>query len=414
MSAVRCAISSGRTLHHHLPPRPRESGDACWPPVLDDAAGAITLVITWSSGSKAASRAFPSLSHLAALASAPRAIAVRALFVSKGSACARAPQPAWLASGRAYCIEGPNVGAREAHTVMQFCVDFYSRPPAAALFLQDDPDLPPIRRVGLTPEWVRSLAAGFARRAARRGDSAEAEAAPWVPEPCACTVIHEDFFDASRYGGYRPIAWWLRTFLAPYWNSYRLPHKLRWPQTAQFAIPGEAITARSLEFWRFQVSLAQVRAPLKHKLPNASASFYSARNAKWANFGPAIVDLGPVAPDSGDKRPIVNGMDLAQLLERSWFRVFDPALQERTPSYPECFSEAAIAMSPMRCDGPACPGYDAARPELTRVQHLHGDGHAAWGSRVNYLTCHPLLICQQSKAALTTTEVQRRAWADRV
>eukprot|EP00966_Prymnesium_polylepis_P043191 1002984-Prymnesium_polylepis.1 len=43
----------------------------------------------------------------------------------------------------------------------------------------------------------------------------------------------------------------------------------------------------------------------------------SAPPYRWANFGPAIVDLGPLAPGAGDRRPIAHGMDLAQLFERS-------------------------------------------------------------------------------------------------
>lgn len=128
---------------------------------------------------------------------------------------------------------------------------------------------------------------------------------------------------------------------------------------------------------------------------NARFHMYS----RWANFGPALVDLGPVQSEAGDRRPVIRGMELAHLLERTvrfgrciacrscakkssfanlyidksylagavqWFRVFDPALPEITPSYPECFSQAAISMSPMRCDARTCPYYDAAKPEATR------------------------------------------------
>ena len=115
---------------------------------------------------------------------------------------------------------------------MQFCLDVYSAPPSAVIFLQDDPTVPLLRSALTSPGWADSLSRNFIRRAAARGD-ARAVLEPWWPEPCPCSVIREDFFTPSKYGGYRPIAWWLRTFLAPFRNATSLPHQLRWPQTAQ-------------------------------------------------------------------------------------------------------------------------------------------------------------------------------------
>lgn len=109
-----------------------------------------------------------------------------------------------------------------------------------------------------------------------------------------------------------------------------------------------------------QVRLTEVLAPLKSKVtpvPSQQKALHN-RNAKWANFGPALVDLGPVPQGAGDRRPIVHGMDIAQLFERSWFRVFDPALPELSPPFPQCFTREAIATGPMRCSERTCPGFN--------------------------------------------------------
>ena len=104
-------------------------------------------------------------------------------------------------------------------------------------------------------------------------------------------------------------------------------------------------------------------APVQHGATSSRAQSLSTRAA--ANFGPAVVDLGPLQKGGGDRRPFAHGMDVAQLFERSWFKVFDPALPELEPAYPQCFSRAAMGLGPMRCDGRACPGYDATQPEAT-------------------------------------------------
>lgn len=154
-------------MHHHLIGGHNRSHGACWQPVLDDMATTdIALVVTWSSGSKAAATGFAGLSSLSAHVEHPTGgIRARVLFVSKGSRCFYAPQQKLIQSCLAHCIDGPNVGAREAHTVIQFCVDFHERPPAAIVFLQDDPFMSVINRVGLTHEFVRTLAASFRSRA---------------------------------------------------------------------------------------------------------------------------------------------------------------------------------------------------------------------------------------------------------
>lgn len=79
------------------------------------------------------------------------------------------------------------------------------------------------------------------------------------------------------------------------------------------------------------------------------------RAAKWRNFGPWVVDLGPRPPSAApDARPAAHGNDLALLFERLWFIIFDPTVQERLPGPAECFTEEAVAAGLLRC-GDACP-----------------------------------------------------------
>ena len=51
---------------------------------------------------------------------------------------------------------------------------------------------------------------------------------------------------------------------------------------------------------------------------------------------------------------------LLQLYERSWFQAFDPATPEALPPFLECYAAAAIAKSPIRCVGAACPYHNPA------------------------------------------------------
>ena len=114
----------------------------------------VTFVITWSGGSRGATAGydgnmFSGLRQLRALVDSPK---VRVLIDAKGSSCDRLPRPlaAWArASGRVHCVEGPNMGAREAHSVLRFCTTFYDYlPRRAVIFLQDDPEIKLLRSAG--------------------------------------------------------------------------------------------------------------------------------------------------------------------------------------------------------------------------------------------------------------------------
>ena len=80
------------------------------------------------------------------------------------------------------------MGARESHTVWAFCHDFYRHLPAAALFVQDDPAIGPIRRDLVERKgWLAALEQSYARRAAAAAASPAIAAEPWAPTPCACS-----------------------------------------------------------------------------------------------------------------------------------------------------------------------------------------------------------------------------------
>ena len=360
MNATYCSLSSGRTLHSALL---QPSAYECARPVFHDVASAdLAVVVTYSAGSLAAQRGFNELRALQTMLVA-HAGKSRAVLVGKGSRClfsAKLPLFDWAIQGKAHCIQGPNVGAREAHTIWAFMHDFYNHLPRVALFVQDDPSLFTIRKeliVARTTSWAKALEDSFAARAQLRGSSSSS----WVPAACACVTVREAF-SAASYGGYRPMHWWMRSFLAPYANGSRapLPDRIAWPSTAQFALPRSAIRARSRSFIHLNVRLTEVPAPLKSNVPRrlGTSDDLHKRTAKWANFGPAVVDLGEAPPRGrghADVRPWINGMDFAQLYERSWFQAFDPATPEALPPFLECYSPAAIAKSPIRCAGAACP-----------------------------------------------------------
>lgn len=366
MNATSCPLSGGRTLRSALL-NARHGSDDCARPVFHDVASAnLGVVVTFSAGSLAAQRGFNELRALQTMLIAHAGVA-RAVLVGKGSRCfstSKSPLHDWALQGKAHCIQGPNVGAREAHTIWAFMHDFYHHLPRVSLFVQDDPSLFHIRKelvaVRLSSmSWAKALEDSFAARAQLKG--APSSSSSWVPTACACSPVREAF-SAASYGGYRPMHWWMRSFLLPYANSSLapLPDRIAWPSTAQFALPRSAIRARSRAFIHLNVRLTEVPAPLKSNVPRrqAEGEELHKRTAKWANFGPAVIDLGDAPPRGrgyADVRPWINGMDFAQLYERSWFQAFDPATPEALPPFLECYSPAAIAKSPIRCAGAACP-----------------------------------------------------------
>ena len=228
----------------------------------------VTFVITWSGGSRGSTagydgQLFSGLRQLRALVDSPR---IRVLIDAKGSDCDLLPKPllGWARSGRVHCIEGPNMAAREAHTILRFCATFYDHLPLrGVVFLQvlllllwaesgsapdpwrgldsaacpptaqDDPNIKHLRGVGvgskgffnkLEHEYAARKQGGAARppggRGARRGrgrgergrglergseepGSAPFEPpteAPWELRPCPCTTEHERHINARQVG----------------------------------------------------------------------------------------------------------------------------------------------------------------------------------------------------------------------
>ena len=360
-----CHLSGHRTLWSKLVlPHQRRSENCIAPVLLDVGAATLGIVATFSPGSLSAQQGYGRLDLLRGVLGASSFGRVRAVVVGKGAYChagGHVPLAGWLRDGRAHCIEGPNVGARESHTAWQFLAEFYEHLPRAVLFVQDDPMLGPIRELGTDKEWLSKLERSGSRRKVTSGvTSLGALAAPWSPTPCACSRIREAF-TRETYGGYSPMHWWLRSFLSLYANgSAPLPSQIVWPATAQFVLPRTVLRCRTLAFMEANVRLSELAAPLKVNVPRhpTADDRTQAKIAKWANFGPTVVDFGAGPPRGAgyaDVRGGINGMDFAQLYERSWFAAFDPALEEHRPAHPRCFGRAAIARSPMRCAGASCP-----------------------------------------------------------
>ena len=121
-----CALSGGRALHSSLLAAPgASSADDCLRPVLlDVGASSLVAVVTYSKGSVAAQSGWRELHKLSSMLENHAPGSARALLVSKGSRCASsagAPLRSWFSQGKAHCIQGPNVGARESHTIWAYC-----------------------------------------------------------------------------------------------------------------------------------------------------------------------------------------------------------------------------------------------------------------------------------------------------
>ena len=360
-----CALEGGLTLFH-----PDTAADAasCWRPPFEFVKScAVALVVTWSSGSSGATsgKDYGGLLRLATFKTDPT---VAMVAYGKGSPCDAMPWPlrAWE---RALCISGRNVGAREAHSILHFATAFYDHLPQAAYFLQDDAHVESLRGLmhdGGMGGWAHALMADALARQRVGGAPSdppqpEALATHWGPPPCGWVaglralsplelsrangappcdwggkvVAGENFTEVS-YGGYRPMAWFLRTFFADFANVTQLPSTIVWPGGAQFAVARPAVRSRPLAFWSTLLALASPHAPLKHEVPrqpNATDKAH-ARSAKWANFGPVVVDLGPIKetlPLPADSRPGMNGMDFAQALTRPPPTIRNPDPQTPTP-----------------------------------------------------------------------------------
>ena len=337
-----CHIAGGLTLHHSLPSASADCQRAALELV---ASRVVALVVTWSAGSLSADRG--GFSGLERVSASYRGSAdVVALAYGKGSPCHRMPPPlrSWVGEGSALCISGPNMGAREAHSVLHFCSFFYEHLPRAVVFMQDDPHALDLGNNGRIHDWALALKVDAAARLAAAAGASRwqsgrqhpvvkpnlasagrslldgllppSSAAHWRPSPCACRAVRELFFTEAKYGGYRPMAFLMRTFFVAFRNRTELPATIVWPAGAQFAAARLTVRSKPAAFWRALLGLASPVAPLKREVPRLAGAtdHVNNRNAKWANFGRAVVDLGPTRAglQVADNRAGISGMDFAQ------------------------------------------------------------------------------------------------------
>ena len=329
----------------------------CWSAALASvAASKLTFVLTWSRGSRVTvdRHRYDGLAAVAGKFARLRSVTL--LVDAKGSRCEDLPHALneWTAQGRVHCLQGPNMAAREAHTILRFVLEFYDHLPEAVIFIQDDPIEAALLHIARRPaKWVKALEASYAARAAVQTLNASTA---WSPKPCACSG-QSSTVNRPKYGHFRSIRWWADAFLGG-----KAPlEQLIWPRAAQFAVTRGAIRQRSRSFYQHNAALASMPAPLKagngtrragdlcvftKKGSVGCAVTLRERDDKWRNFGPWVVDLGTAIDD-------LHGMNLALLYERLWFAIFDPARPEARPEHPECFSIGALAESPVRC-GPRC------------------------------------------------------------
>ena len=152
-----CPLPGNRALHSALiSPTARGSLDCTQPVLLDMGACTTGIVATFSPGGKAAKHLYTELNTLGSIMTRDDAPfgRVRAVVYGKGAHCPTeaVPLSGWLHSGQAHCFQGPNVGARESHTIWQFVAEFYDHLPRVTLFVQDDPEIGPIREMQRMPQ----------------------------------------------------------------------------------------------------------------------------------------------------------------------------------------------------------------------------------------------------------------------
>ena len=279
----------------------------------DIAASSLTLVISWSTSSRASANGYEAYEGYTGLGALAREYSgqptVRALIDAKGASCAELPPQlsAWWQTGRLHCVHGPNRAAREAHTILRFAEELYDHLPAVVVFLQDDPDSAVLRSKGvgtagfleaMRARHVSRLAGARAevphrsRRANRKmqkwfNSSRDNDGRLYLPSelwtlhPCPCWIevekVAPEVYERScrkggcqnlpagelgltptNYGQWRTVRWWLRTFVdsrallrssATAGGAGESLASLVWPQHAQFAVTREAIRMRSRGWW---------------------------------------------------------------------------------------------------------------------------------------------------------------------
>ena len=167
-SAENGLSSAGRVAALHV------NDDPCKQAIMEDiAASSLTLVISWSTSSRASANGYQAYEGYTGLGALAREYSgqptVRALIDAKGASCAELPPQlsAWWQTGRLHCVHGPNRAAREAHTVLRFAEEMYDHLPAVVVFLQDDPDSAVLRSKGVgTAGFLEAMRARHVSRLA--------------------------------------------------------------------------------------------------------------------------------------------------------------------------------------------------------------------------------------------------------
>jgi len=350
MSSRPCASLSGARRLHVSSSAISEAlvGDRCLHEVLRRFSQAqLGFVVTWSLGSREARdrrRArFGGMKEMSSLYSNREEVAMQ--VYARGASCSQLTVDlnAWVATGRAACIDGPNLGAREAHTVLRFAEEFYNNLPQSIVFTQDDPEVNFLLRPGPksapaagavgSVEWAHELQAAFeARRAAAMANVIDPynETIPWELGPCPCLIDVERGFTPRRYGVYRPMHWWLRSFLHPFASVHSnnvsgnadssggrasrgasssvvlnlpppFPRKIAWPRHAQFAVPRDAIRLRTRQWWRYNAELTSLPSPIKHLFPRHEQDSDKDYTRKAKCVMPQTCSLFHLPPASANK-----------------------------------------------------------------------------------------------------------------
>jgi len=151
-------------------------GDGCLREVLGRFSSAyLGFVVTWSLGGREARDArrsrFGGMTGMHALYGSRADVGLQ--VYARGASCSQltASLSDWVNTGRGACVDGPNLGAREAHTVLRFAEEYYAHLPEVVVFTQ------------VASPLISSLPEGFNTG----GYTLTRSVNPVSPVPCPCS-----------------------------------------------------------------------------------------------------------------------------------------------------------------------------------------------------------------------------------
>jgi len=231
---------------------------------------------------------------------------VRFAVWAKGATQRCANFPEALKPQLAFCKDDKNAGGREAYVIADFSFLFYDRLPRYTLAVQDDSYRPADPAVPDSEEilafYDRFAALVTKPEPAWQEWLATAEAAPFAnSDLCVCEIVSETgWSETAGYIWFAPMTWIIESLLG-YDRKIRELNATRFPHEATFVFPRSAVHTRPLLLYSVLVQLLNGTA--EDKKP----------------------DGGRAAPDT----PLTHGqwsmLELANVLERLWFVIFDPA-----------------------------------------------------------------------------------------